>query len=148
MVDRLGLIKEKDIIVNFKFIYLNLTYNISKNRKLKSYRIDNLYRRKIEGFIVDYFKKFDVAKFMVVRYYNKNGKNGFKISRFATKDAALNFASKIKEKDKTIFLYKGELANKTFGLQEEKSRPLLEKLFLEQLDFADEHWKAVAEDRW
>lgn len=148
MVGRLGLKNEKDIVTDFKYTYLKLTYYISKNRKLECFRIDNDCRRKKCDFIVDYFKKYDVAKYMVVRYYDKYGKKGFDISRFATKDAAMKFATKIEEKDKVIFFYEGKLADENFEVCKKAANPLLEKLFLEQLDFADEHWKAVAEDRW
>lgn len=147
MVGRLGLKNEKDIITDFKYTYLKLTYYISKNRKLECFRIDNDCRRKKRNFIVDYFKKYDVAKFMVVRYYDKYGENGFDISRFATKDAALKFAEKIEEKDKVIFLREGELADETLEACDTEPQPLLEKLFLEQLDFADKYWIKVAEDR-
>ena len=147
MVERLGSTKEKDIINDFKYTYLKLTYYISKNRKLEIFRVDNDCRRKKCDFIVDYFKVYDVAKYMVVRYYDKYGKEGFDISRFATKDAALKFAEKIEEKDKVIFLREGELTDENFEVCNIEPQPLLEKLFLEQLDFADEYWKEVAEDR-
>lgn len=147
MVERLGSTKEKDIINDFKYIYLKLTYYISKNRKLEIFRVDNDCRRKKRDFIVDYFKMYDVAKYMVVRYYDKYGKEGFDISRFATKDAALKFVSRVIEEDKTILLYNGELANENFEVCKKAPQPLLEKLFLEQLDFADKYWKEVAEDR-
>ena len=70
MVERLGSTKEKDIINDFKYTYLKLTYYISKNRKLEIFRVDNDCRRKKCDFIVDYFKVYDVAKYMVVRYYD------------------------------------------------------------------------------
>ena len=148
MVKKLGSTKEKDIISDFKYTYLKLTYYISKNRKLEIFRVDNDCRRKKRDFIVDYFKKYDVAKYMVVRYYDKYGKEGYDISRFATKDAASKFISRVIDADKIILLYEGKLADENFEVCKKAANPLLEKLFLEQLDFADEHWKAVAEDRW
>jgi|GEM_PF-6911161 len=148
MVERLGSTKEKDIINDFKYTYLKLTYYISKNRKLEIFRVDNDCRRKKCDFIVDYFKVYDVAKYMVVRYYDKYGKEGFDISRFATRDAALKFISRVIDADKIILLYEGKLADGNFKVCKKAANPLLEKLFLEQLDFADERWKAVAEDRW
>ena len=69
MVKRLGSSKEKDIISDFKYTYLKLTYYISKNRKLETFRVDNDCRRKKRDFIVDYFKKYDVAKYRCLFFH-------------------------------------------------------------------------------
>lgn len=144
LVRRSSIKPGEDLRWVFRPIYLELTSAIKKQKHMQKYRIDNLYNKAIKDFCVDYFKKFDVAKFLVVRYYCSSGKSGFEIHRFGTKRSAKKYINSLQNKGTLIIFYDGIQVDMNFFHVNYKYEPLLEKLFEEQIIFSENDWRQIA----
>ena len=127
----------------FRPIYLNIASALKNDKNMQKYRIDNIYNKLINDFCVDFFKEQELAKYMVIRYYNKSGKYGFEVHRFGSKRKAMAYIDSLDEPDKVIVFYNGVLVDTDFKRMEYRYNKKLEELFAEQIFFSEDEWRKL-----
>ena len=134
----------EDVKWLFKAIYLNIASSLKKDKNMQKYRIDNMYNKVIKDFCIDFFKEQELAKYIVVRYYNKSGKDGFEVHRFGSKRKASAYIGSLDEPDRVIMFYNGVLVDTDFKRMEYMYNKKLEELFAEQIFFSEDDWRKLA----
>lgn len=134
----------EDVTWMFRSVYLNLASALKKDKYSQKYRIDNMYNKVIKDFCIDFFKEQKLAKYLVVRYYNKSGKDGFEVHRFGSKGTAKAYTDSLDAPDMTIVFYNGVLVDADFKRMEYRYNQKLEELFAEQIFFSEDEWRKLA----
>lgn len=129
----------------FRPIYLNIASALKKDKNMQKYRIDNMYNKKLKDFCIDFFKEQELAKYIVVRYYNKSGKDGFEVHRFGSKRRAKAYIDSLDEPDMVIMFYNGVLVDTYFKRMEYRYNKKLEELFAEQIFFSEDDLRKLAQ---
>ena len=128
----------------FRPIYLNIASALKEAKYNQKYRIDNLYDKTLKHFCIDFFKEKELAKYLIVRYFNKSGKDGFEVHRFGSKGTAKAYIESLDEPDKVIVFYNGVLVDTDFKRMEYRYSQKLEELFAEQIFFSEDDWRKLA----
>ena len=134
----------EDLTWLFRPIYLNIASALKKDKNMQKYRIDNMYNKKLKDFCIDFFKEQELAKYMVVRYYNKSVFAGFEVHRFGSKGMAKAYIDTLDEPNMVIIFYNGVLVDTDFKRMEYKYNKKLEELFAEQIFFSEDDWRKLA----
>lgn len=119
----------EDVKWLFRPIYLNIASALKEERNSQKYRIDNIYNKVIKDFCIDFFKEQELAKYMVVRYYKKSGKDGFEVHRFWSKGTAKAYIDTLDKPDMVIMFYNGVLVDADFNRIEYRYNKKLEELY-------------------